>query len=93
MSSLSVFLCDLKAGHWSAGWSGDEALWAPCFRQDLGSQRMVTMRTGHSFNLAFVYDFCSIQDRGMSEPGGWNIDGEGAGEWSQAKSVSEFDLL
>lgn len=54
---------------------------------------MVTMRTGHSFNLAFVYDFCSIQDRGMSEPGGWNIDGEGAGEWSQAKSVSEFDLL
>lgn len=54
---------------------------------------MVTMRTGHSLNLAFVYDFCSIQDRGMSELGGWNTDGEGAGEWSQAKSVSEFDSL
>ena len=93
MSSLSIFLFDLKAGHWSAGWGGDETLWAPCFRQDLGSPRMVTMRTGHSFNLAFVYDFCLIQDCGMSGLGGWNTDGEGAGERSQAKSVSEFDSL
>ena len=62
LSSLSIFFFDLKAGlvsHWSAGWSGDEALWVPCFRQDLGSQRIVAMRTGNPFHLAFIDDdFC-----------------------------------
>ena len=36
-----------------------EALLVSCFRQDLGSQRIVAMRTGNPFNLAFIDDdFC-----------------------------------
>lgn len=65
-SSLSTFLLDLKAGlpsHWSAAWRGDETLWAPCFRQDLGSQIMVTVSTGHCFKT-WIYQWLLL-DSGL----------------------------
>lgn len=92
-SSPSTFLFDLNAelaSHRSSGWREDRARWAPCFRQGLGSRRMVTMRTGTMSTLDLLTTFVRLRLVACLAQAGWSRDGEGAGEWSQAKSLLAF---